>query len=245
LREHAPQLLATRTIPIVFVAISEPVANGFISSLARPGGNATGFTNLEPGFGAKWLELLKEIAPRVSRVALMFNPMTAVFDFFSRSAEAVSSQLAVEVVKSQVRSVEEIEAAMMSLGGDGSGGLIFLPDPFTVQHSKSIIELTNRYRLPAIYSFRFFAVDGGLASYGIDVPDQFRLAASYIDRVFKGEHPADLPVQQPTKFQLIVNLKTTKSLGLTVPLSLLGRRVDRVNLKPFGCRLNRSTQHRR
>jgi len=147
---------ATRTIPIVFVAISEPVANGFVASLAHPGGNATGFTNLEPGFGAKWLGLLKEIAPRVARVALMFNPTTAVIELFFRSAEAVSSQFAVEMVKSQVRLVEDIEAAMMSLAGDGSAGLIFPPDTFTVQHSKPIIDLTNRYRLPAVYPFPVF-----------------------------------------------------------------------------------------
>jgi putative ABC transport system substrate-binding protein len=214
---------ATRTIPIVFVAISEPVANGFVASLAHPSGNATGFTNLEPGFGAKWLGLLKEIAPRVSRVALIFNPTTAVIDLFFRSVEAATSQFAVEIVKSQVRSVEEIEAAMMSLGGDGSAGLIFPPDTFTVQHSKPIIELTNRYRLPAVYPFRFFAADGGLASYGIDVPDQFRQAAGYIDRIFKGEHPGDLPVQQPTKFQLVVNLKTAKALGLVAPMTLIAR----------------------
>ena len=212
---------ATRTIPIVFVAISEPVANGFVTSLARPGGNATGFTNLEPGFSAKWLELLKGIAPRVSRVALMFNPTTAVIDLFFRSAEAAAPQFAVKTVKSQVHSVEEIEAAMMSLGGDGSDGLIFPPDIFTVQHSKPIVELTNRYRLPAVYPFRLFAADGGLASYGIDVPDLCRQAAGYIDRILKGERPADLPVQQPTKFQLVVNLKTAKALGLDVPAKLL------------------------
>ena len=214
---------ATRTIPIVFVAISEPVANGFIASLAHPGGNATGFTNLEPGFSAKWLELLKEMEPRVSRVALMFNPMTAVVELFFRSAAAAAPRFAVEIVKSQVHSVEEIEASMTRLASDGEAGLIFPPDTFTVQNSKPIIELASRYRLPAVYPFRFFAADGGLASYGIDVPEQFRQAAGYVDRIFKGEHTADLPVQQPTKFQLVVNLKTAKALGLTVPPSLLAR----------------------
>jgi putative tryptophan/tyrosine transport system substrate-binding protein len=212
---------ATHTIPIVFVGVSEPVANGFVASLAHPGGNATGFSNLEPGFGAKWLDLLKQIAPRVSRVSVMFNSTTGVTtDAFFRAVDSAAPGFAVVAVRSDVHSLEETEAVMQSLFGDGSGGLIFPPDPFTRQNSKRIVELANTYRLPAIYPFRDFADAGGLASYGIDITELILLAADYVDRILKGEKPGDLPVQQPTKFQLIVNLKTAKALGLTVPLTL-------------------------
>ena len=213
---------ATHTIPIVFVAVSEPVANGFVPSLSHPGGNATGFTNLEPGFGPKWLELLKEIAPRVSRVSVMFNATTGVTtDLFFRAVEAAAPRFAVETVRSDVHSLEDIEAGMKSLDGDGSAGLIFPPEPFTAQNSKRIVELANAYRLPAVYPFWFFADAGGLASYGVYLPGLFRPAASYVDRILKGDKPGDLPVQQPTQFQLVINLKTAKALGLTVPPALL------------------------
>ncbi len=212
---------ATHTIPIVFVVVSEPVANGFVPSLSHPGGNATGFTNLEPGFGPKWLSLLKEIAPRVSRVSVMFNATTGITtDLFFRAVEAVAPRFAVETIRSDVHSLEDIEAVMKSLNGDSNAGLIFPPEPFTVQNSKRIVELANAYRLPAVYPFRFFADAGGLASYGVYLPGLFRPAASYVDRILKGEKPGDLPVQQPTKFQLVINLKTAKALGLTVPLPL-------------------------
>jgi len=213
---------ATRTIPIVFVAVSEPVVNGFVPSLAHPGGNATGFSNLEPSIGPKWLELLKEIAPRVSRVSVMFNATTGVTtDLFFRAVEAAAPRFAVETVRSDVHSLEDIEAGMKSLDGDGSAGLIFPPEPFTAQSSKRIVELANAYRLPAVYAFWFFADAGGLGSYGVYLPGLFRPAASYVDRILKGEKPGDLPVQQPTKFQLVINLKTAKALGLTVPTTLL------------------------
>jgi putative ABC transport system substrate-binding protein len=213
---------ATRTIPIVFVAVSEPVANGFVPSLAHPGGNATGFSNLEPSIGPKWLGLLKHIAPRVSRVSVMFNLTTGVTtDLFFRAVEAAAPQFAVEAIRSDVHSLEDIETAIKGLSGDGSVGLILPPEPFTLQNSKSIVELTERYRVPAIYPFRAFAAAGGLASYGINLPELFRPAAEYIDRVLKGENPGDLPVQQPTKFQFVINLRTATALGLTVPPDLL------------------------
>jgi len=213
---------ATHTIPIVFVAVSEPVINGFVPNLAHPGGNATGFSNLEPSIGGKWLEILKGIAPRISRVSVMFNLTTGITtDLFFRAVEAASPRFTVETVKSDVHSLEEIEAAMKALGSDGTAGLIFPPEPFTLQNSKPIVELASQYRLPAVYSFPSFCAAGGLASYGIYLPGVFRPAAEYIDRIIRGEHPGDLPVQQPTTFQFVINLKTAKTLGLTVPPDLL------------------------
>jgi putative ABC transport system substrate-binding protein len=213
---------ATRTIPIVFVAVSEPVINGFVPSLAHPGGNATGFSNLEPSIGGKWLEILKGIAPRMSRVSVMFNLTTGITtDLFFRAVEAASPRFAVQTVKSDIHSLEEIEAAMTNLGSEGTSGLIFPPEPFTLQNSKPIVELASRYRLPAIYAFPAFCAAGGLASYGIYLPGVFRPAAEYIDRILRGERPGDLPVQQPTTFQFVINLKTAKALGLTVPPDLL------------------------
>jgi putative ABC transport system substrate-binding protein len=182
---------ATHTIPIVFVAVSEPVANGLVPSLAHPGGNATGFSNLEPSIGPKWLELLKDIAPRVSRVLVMFNLETGITtDLFFRAVEAAAPQFAVEAVRSDVHSLEDIETAMKDLPSNGSAGLIFPPEPFTLQNSKSIAELTEQYRLPAIYAFRAFTAAGGLASYGVYLPELFHPAAEYVDRILKGEHPA-------------------------------------------------------
>ncbi|MBV9235979.1 MAG: ABC transporter substrate-binding protein [Xanthobacteraceae bacterium] len=213
---------ATHTIPIVFVAVTEPVLNGFVPSLAHPGGNATGFSNLEPSIGEKWLEILKGIAPRTSRVAVMFNLATGVTtDLFFRAIEAVGPRFAVETVMSDVHSLEEIEAAMKNLGSKGTAGLILPPEPFTLQNSKPIVELASQYRLPAVYSFPSFCAAGGLASYGVHLPGMFRPAAEYIDRILKGEQPGDLPVQQPTTFQFVINLKTAKALGLTIPPSLL------------------------
>jgi putative ABC transport system substrate-binding protein len=213
---------ATRTLPVVFVAVSEPIAQGFVQSLARPGGNITGFTNLEPTLGAKWLELLKEIAPRVTRVAFMYNPNTAPYAIlFSRSVEAVAQKIAVELVAAPVHEPAEIEAVLTMLGREPGGGLILPPDPFTVAHRKLIFDLAARYRVPAINAFLYFADEGGLVSYGVDVRDQFRQAAAYVDRILRGEKPADLPVQQPTKFELVINLTTAKTLGLNVPPTLL------------------------
>ena len=215
---------ATRTIPVVFVAVSEPVAQGFVQSLTHPGGNITGFTNLEPTFGGKWLELLKEIAPRVTRVAIMFNPNTAPnAALFSRSVEAAAQKLGVEPAEAAVQQLADCETVMSMLAREPGGGLIVLPDPFTAAQGRLIGELAARFQLPAIYPFRFMLVDGGLASYGVNIPDLFRQAASYVDRIFRGEKPADLPVQQPTKYELVINLKTAKALGLDVPHSLLAR----------------------
>jgi putative tryptophan/tyrosine transport system substrate-binding protein len=215
---------ATRTIPVVFVAVSEPVAQGFIQSLAHPGGNITGFTNLESTFGGKWLELLKEMAPRVTRVAIMFNPNTAPYAaLFSRSVEAAAQKFGVEPAVATVQQLADVEAVMSMLARGPGGGLIVLPDPFTTAQGKLIGELAARFQLPAIYPFRFMLVDGGLASYGVNIADLFRQAASYVDRIFRGEKPADLPVQQPTKYELVINLKTAKALGLDVPLQLQQR----------------------
>jgi putative ABC transport system substrate-binding protein len=213
---------ATRTVPIVFTGVSEPVAQGFVASLARPGGNTTGFTNLEPSVAGKWVELLKEMAPRVTRVALVFNPpSTPIPAQFIRSAQAAAAKLGLETVEARVHGREEIDAVLSRLAGEPGVGLIFPPDTFTGFHHKSIVELTARHRLPAIYSFGYFAAAGGLVSYGPDVTDHFRRSAVYVDRIFRGEAPGDLPVQQPNKFEFVINLKTARALGLTVPDKLL------------------------
>jgi putative ABC transport system substrate-binding protein len=213
----------TRTIPIVFVAVSEPVGQGMVASLAHPGGNMTGFTHLERTFGAKWLELLKELAPRVSRVALMFNAAaTPQAALFLPSMEAAAPQFGVTAIATPLHGLDEVEAVIARLASEPTG-LIFPPDPFTVEHHKTIGELANRYGLPAVAAFRVFPVDGGLASYGVYVPDLFRQAAAYVDRILKGEQPANLPVEQPTIFELAINLKTAKGLGLDVPPTLLAR----------------------
>ena len=213
---------ASRAVPIVFTGVSDPIALGFIESLARPGGNITGFTLLEPTIGSKWLELLKEIAPRVTRVAVLFNPDTApAVVQFSRSAEAAAQKLAVQLLMSSVREPAEIDAIIMKLGNETGGGLMFPTDTFTTRHRKLIVELTSRYRLPAVFGFRNFADEGGLISYGVDVRYQFGQAAAYVDRILRGEKPADLPVQQPIKFELVINLKTAKTLHLDVPPTLL------------------------
>jgi putative ABC transport system substrate-binding protein len=214
----------TRTIPIVFVAVSEPIGRGFVTNLAHPGGNMTGFTHLEPTLGSKWLELLKEIAPRVSRVALMFNAAAAqAAALFLGSVEAAAQRFKLTAVAAQVHGLEEVEAVIARLAGEPVTGLIFPPDPFTVEHHKAICELANRHRMPTVAGFGLFPADGGLVSYGVFVPDLFRQAADYIDRILKGEQPGNLPVQQPTKFEMVINLKTAKALGLIIPQSLLLR----------------------
>jgi putative ABC transport system substrate-binding protein len=215
---------AALAVPIVFMEIDEPVFYGFVKSLARPDGNMTGFTGLEPGVGAKWLELLREIAPRVTRAAVVFNPRTAPgAALFSRSAEEVAQKFAVEVIRAPVFEPADIDAVMTMLARDPGGGMIFPVDTFTEVHRKLIFEIAARDRLPAIYGVRKFAAAGGLVSYGIDLPGQFQQAAGYVDRILRGERPADLPVRQPAKFELVINLKTAKTLGVTVPPSLLGR----------------------
>jgi putative ABC transport system substrate-binding protein len=215
----------TRAIPIVFVSVSDPVGQGFVASLARPGGHITGFTAFEFSISGKWMQTLKEIAPFISRAAIIFNPMTApYFASFVQPIEAAASSLGVETIAVPVRDAAEIEAKVMAaLGRERKGGLIVPSDAFTSIHRTQIIALAARHRLPAIYAFRFFPADGGLISYGIDRVDLYRQAAPYVDRILKGANPGDLPVQQPTKFELVINLKTAKALGLTVPPTLLAR----------------------
>jgi ABC-type uncharacterized transport system substrate-binding protein len=212
---------ATRTVPIVFTNIYEPVAQGFVQSLAHPGGNTTGFTMVEATVGAKWLGLLKQIAPHLARVAFMFNPSNPGPMQSYRSVEAAAPNNGVEAVKIPVHGPAEIEAAMTMLGREPGGGLIVPPDAFLSEYRKLIIDLAARYRLPAIYGLSSFAAQGGLAAYGINVTEQFRQAAEYVDRILRGEKAGDLPVQQPTKFELVINLKTATALGLEVPPSLL------------------------
>jgi putative ABC transport system substrate-binding protein len=214
---------ATQTVPIVFALIGEPVERGYVQSLAHPGGNITGFTNLEFTVGTKWVELIKEMAPSITRVAVMFNPITPLAIQFFHSAELAARNFAVEPVMARIHSPAEIEATISALGSERGAGLIVVPDGFTQNHRKLVIGLTTRYRVPAIYPFRFFADDGGLISYGIDTVNTFRQAAMYVDRILRGAKPADLPVQQPTKFELVINLKTAKTLGLEVPPMLLAR----------------------
>jgi putative ABC transport system substrate-binding protein len=213
-----PLLQLTRTIPVVFAQVGEPVAEGFVQSLARPGGNATGFTFVEATFGAKWLQLLKEIAPGVTRVLFMLNPDLNMNRF--RSAEAASQRFAVEVLMAPVYGPAEIETFMTMAGREPGGGLIAGGDALTFAHRGLVVALAARYRLPAIYADRGFPTVGGLMSYGTDRRSQFQAAATYVNRILRGEKPADLPVQQPTKFELVINMKTAKALGLTVPLTL-------------------------
>jgi len=213
---------AALRIPVVFMEIDQPVFYGFVESLTYPGGNMTGFTGLEPTVGAKWLELLKGIAPRVTRIAVIFNPRTAPgAALFSLSAEAVAQRFAVEVIRAPVYEPAGIEAVMTMLAQEPGGGLVFPIDAFTTVRRNLIFELAARNRLPAIYGARNTAAGGGLVSYGIDLVGELRQAAGYVDRILRGEKPANLPVRQPTKFELVINLKTAKALGLTVPPSLL------------------------
>jgi putative ABC transport system substrate-binding protein len=212
---------SARTVSVIFIAGSDPVAEGLVQSLAHPGGNLTGFLVLEPSLGAKLLELLKEIAPSVARIAILFNPDNPGNRRLATWATTAASKLAVEVVTAPLREPAEIEAAMTQWGHDPTYGLVVLPDPSTTSHRKLIVELAARHRLPTIHSLRAATADGGLMSYGVDLPDLFRQAATYADRILKGDKPADLPVQLPTKFELVINLKTAKALGLNVPNTLL------------------------
>jgi putative ABC transport system substrate-binding protein len=212
----------TRTIPIVFTGVSDPIGSGFIANLAHPGGNITGFMVNDPALGGKWVELLKEIAPRTVRVELLFNPATTVpLQYFLPSIQAAASSFAVQVNAAPVHAKDEIEGVIAAQARDPGGGLIAMPDVFNDANRELIIALAARYSVPAIYFNRFFSEPGGLISYGDVRIDQFRPAAGYIDRVLKGEKPADLPVQAPTKFELIINLKTARALGLTVSDKLL------------------------
>jgi putative tryptophan/tyrosine transport system substrate-binding protein len=212
---------ATRTVPIIFIGGADPVGDGFVESYAHPGGNLTGFTVLEESIGAKLLELLKEIAPRSSRVTVMINPDSPSHRRLFDAAAAVAKRFDADVIKAPVREAADIEAVMNELERTPGHGLIVPPDPTTNTHRKTIVALAARYRVPTIYALRAAVVDGGLISYGVDVPHLFRQAATHVDRVLRGEKPADLPVQQPTKFELVINLKTANALGLAVPNTLL------------------------
>ncbi|MGZ5873741.1 MAG: ABC transporter substrate-binding protein [Bradyrhizobium sp.] len=216
-------LQATRTVPIVFTQTPDPVAAGFVASLARPGGNATGFTTSEYGISAKWLELLKEIAPGVTRAAVLRDPSIAAGIGQFASIQSVAPSFGVELSPFDVRDDSEIERGITAFARGSNSGLIVTSSSLAAVHREMIITLAARYRLPAVYSYRYFTTSGGLISYGPDPIDQYRRAAGYVDRILRGEKPADLPVQAPTKYELAINLKTAKALGLTVPPALLAR----------------------
>jgi putative ABC transport system substrate-binding protein len=218
----------TGTIPIVFVVVGDQVGQGFVTSLSHPGGNITGFSAFEFSTSAKWLELLKEIAPQVKRIAVIFNAEAAPFaKNMVQTIAAFARSLEAELVVSPTPDAVEIEHAIAGVAGGSNGGLIVIPDAFTAANRGEIISLAARYRVPAIYPFRYYAVDGGLLSYGHDTTDLFRRSASYVDKILRGTKPADLPIQQPTKYELVINLKTARTLGIEVPAQLLAR-VDEV-----------------
>ena len=218
-----PLLQATRTVPIIFTATNDPVGFGFVDSLARPGGNATGFMNWEFSMGAKWLQLLKQIAPGVMRVAVLRDASQSFTVNVFTAIQTAAPSLGVEVIPVNMRDAGEIEQAVANFARSPNGGLIPSPSSAVVQHRDLIVTLAARHKLPAIYWERFFVTAGGLMSYGPDITEAFRQAAGYVDRILKGEKPADMPVQAPTKYELAINLKTAKALGLTVPQSLLAR----------------------
>jgi putative ABC transport system substrate-binding protein len=211
----------TNTIPVVFVGNVDPVGSGFVQSLARPGGNLTGFLSLEASITGKWLTMLKEINPRLNRVALMSNPKTIPYDYYFRPGEAVAPSLGIELVPGRVENPVDIERLIESIARAPGGGLILPPDTTTVVNRDLIVALAARFRVPAMYAFRVYVISGGLMSYGTDFVDLFRLAASYVDRILRGAKPEDLPVQVPTKYESIVNVKTAKALGLEIPPTLL------------------------
>jgi putative ABC transport system substrate-binding protein len=219
----------TRTIPIVFVGVSDPVGSGFAASMARPGGNATGFTNVEASVGGKWVEVLKEINPHIARIAVMFDPKTSVAggSFYLRMVQDAARSIAVETIATPVRDAAEIERAIEAFAREPNGGLLVQPDVTIHNNRALIIALAARYRIPAVYTFQFYVTEGGLASYGVDVVDLHRRAAGYVDRILRGEKPGQLAVQAPVKFELAINLKTAKALDLVLPPMLLGR-ADRV-----------------
>jgi len=218
-----PLFQATRTVPIVFTLTPDPVGAGFVDSLARPGGNVTGFTNFEFGIGVKWLELLKEIAPRVTRAAVLRDPTIPAGIGEFGAIQAVAPSVGIELRPIDVREAGEIERAVTAFARSSNNGLIVSSNALASVHRNLIVTLAARHRLPAVYPFRFFVTIGGLASYGPDTIDPHHRAAGYVDRILKGENPADLPVQAPTKYELVINLKTAKALGLDVPPMLLAR----------------------
>ena len=218
----AALLQQTRTIPIIFAIVADPIGSGFVASFPRPGGNATGFAVTEPTQAGKWVELLKEIAPRVTRVAALFNPAMATFaEFWLKPFKAAAASFAVEAILAPVHDMSELESVIAAQAREPNTGLFVMPDAFIITYRAEVTSLAARYRLPAVYAFRFFTEAGGLLSYGEDLTDNFRRAATYADRILKGEKPSELPVQAPVKFQLVINLKAAKGLGLTVPQTLL------------------------
>jgi putative tryptophan/tyrosine transport system substrate-binding protein len=220
-------LQQTRTIPVVFVIVADPVGSGFVESLARPGGNATGFTIMEPSISGKWVELLKEIAPRVTRVAVLFNPATTPYaPIYLKPFKAAATSLGLQAMEAPVHSVTDLESIVAAESRIPNGGLVVIPDGFLNVHRAEIVELAARYRVPAVYPWRFFPDIGGLLSYGSDQRELFRVAATYIDRILRGAKPSELPVQAPVKYELVVNLRTAKALGLDVPLFFQQRADD-------------------
>ena len=220
----AALLQQTRTIPIIFAIVSDPVGSGFVASFAKPGSNVTGFIILEPTLAGKWLALLKEIAPRIARVALLFNPVTAPYaEYYLNPFKAAAASFAVEAIVAPVHDTSELDSAVGVQAREPNGALIVIPDSFMTTHRAEITSLAARHRLPAVYPFRHYTEIGGLLSYGNDQRDNFRRAATYADRILKGEKPSELPVQAPVKFELVINLKTAKSLGLDVPFGMQQR----------------------
>jgi putative tryptophan/tyrosine transport system substrate-binding protein len=211
----------TATLPIVFARTSNPIEQGFVKSLAKPGGNITGFSNFEPAMAGKWLQTLKDVAPSVVRVALMANPYSSALDNYFSSAATAAHALAVEAVRAPIQNLDDVQHVIAAIAQKPGAGLVVLPDGLALSNRATVIALAAQYRVPAIYPFRVCASDGGLVAYGVDANAQFRGAASYVDRILKGAKPGDLPVQEPDKFELVVNLKTAKALGLTVSPNLL------------------------
>jgi putative tryptophan/tyrosine transport system substrate-binding protein len=244
LRDHAAELLAmgpdlilanstpvtvalreqSRAVPIVFTQVVDPVGQGLVSNLAHPGGNVTGFTSFEFSIGTKWLEALKQTAPRVTPVTLVFNPQSAPYaDLFIRPVEAAAPSFSVALIRAAVRDPVDVDHVFDALAREPNGGLMVLPDLSMSNYRQAIIALAARYRVPAVYPFRYFAASGGLMSYGTDVTEVFRRAAGYVDRILKGTSPGELPIQAPTKYELVINLKTAKALDLEVPPMLIAR----------------------
>ena len=213
----------TKTVPVVFTMVADPARLGFIESLARPGGHATGFTNFELSIGAKWLELIRDVSPKQAHVTVINNPANPTASQMSPPIEAAGRAMSMQVSTAFVRDANDIEFAIRGAAQQPGSGIIVIPDSLAVVHSDLILRLVERHQLPAIYPFRLFAVKGGLITYGLDIPEMYRQAAEYVDRVLRGTKPSDLPVQAPNKFELIINLKTAKALGLEVPPTLLAR----------------------
>jgi putative tryptophan/tyrosine transport system substrate-binding protein len=214
----------THAIPIVFANVADPVGSGFVASFPRPGSNVTGFNVSEPTLAGKLLELLREIAPRVARVAFLFNPTTAPYaEYYLNPFKAAATSFGVEAITASVRDMSELESVVAAQAHEPNTGLVLMPDGFLIAHRAEVAALAARYRLPAVYPFRFYTELGGLLSYGVDLTDNWRRAATYVDKILKGTKPSELPVQTPVKFELVINLKTAKALGLDVPLQLQQR----------------------